>query len=189
MARLWLIRHGRPAAGWGGADDDPGLDAVGQEQAAGVARALAALAPAERPTGIVSSPLARCRETALPLAEALDLPVEIDPGVGEIPTPRHLVREARGPWLQTSLAGLWRDIKGDLDYEAWRRAVFAAVLPRERTAVFSHFVAINAVLSILAGEDRVIVHRPDHAAIITIEVADGTPRLIDAGAEGATRVL
>ena len=26
MARLYLIRHGRPSATWGGHDDDPGLD-------------------------------------------------------------------------------------------------------------------------------------------------------------------
>jgi len=29
MARLYLIRHGRPSATWGGHDDDPGLDETG----------------------------------------------------------------------------------------------------------------------------------------------------------------
>ena len=33
MARLYLIRHGRPSSTWGGHDDDPGLDEAGQEQA------------------------------------------------------------------------------------------------------------------------------------------------------------
>ena len=29
MARLYLIRHGRPSSTWGGHDDDPGLDEAG----------------------------------------------------------------------------------------------------------------------------------------------------------------
>jgi len=33
MSRLYLIRHGKPAAVWGEADDDPGLDDAGKAQA------------------------------------------------------------------------------------------------------------------------------------------------------------
>ena len=65
MTRIHLVRHGRAAAGWD-VDRDPGLDALGAQQAAAVAERLAPLGPLE----ILSSPLRRCRETAGPLAAA-----------------------------------------------------------------------------------------------------------------------
>lgn len=85
MSRVHMIRHGRPASTWGDADPDPGLDALGTQQARAVAKALMALPALERPSRVVSSPLRRCQETAQPLAEALGVTVEIDPRVGEIP--------------------------------------------------------------------------------------------------------
>ena len=189
MSRLYLIRHARPSATWGGDDDDPGLDEAGRAQAQGAAAALLALPEALRPTRVVSSPLRRCRETAQPFAEAIGSALEIDPMVGEIPTPRALTPEARGPWLRGAFAGRWADIQGDLDYDAWRRGVAAAVARRPGAAVFSHFVAINAVLTTLAGEPRVITLRPDHASISTFELEGGVLTLVERGREASTQVL
>jgi len=42
MSHIYLIRHGKPAAGWGD-DDDPGLDETGHAQARAAAEALLAL--------------------------------------------------------------------------------------------------------------------------------------------------
>ena len=189
MARVYLIRHARPSATWGGDDDDPGLDELGRSQAKAAAEALLALPEAERPTRVVSSPLRRCQETARPFAEALGVPLEIDPNVGEIPTPRALTPEARGPWLRQAFTGRWADIQGDLDYDAWRRDVARAVASRPNAAVFSHFVAINAVLTHLAGEPQVITLRPDHASISVFELEDGALRLVERGREAQTGVL
>ena len=189
MSRIYLIRHARPAAGWGGADDDPGLDDAGKAQAQAAARLLAALPDALRPTGVVSSPLRRCRETAQPFANAIGAEVAIDPRVGEIPTPAGLAPAARGPWLRQAFAGRWSDVEGDLDYEAWRRGVLAAVRERPGAAVFSHFVAINAVLSLMAGDARMIGFRPDHASISILELGADGLKLIERGAEAATGVL
>ena len=36
MARLYLIRHGKPSSSWGEHDEDPGLDDTGRAQAAAV---------------------------------------------------------------------------------------------------------------------------------------------------------
>ncbi|MDE2357588.1 MAG: histidine phosphatase family protein [Alphaproteobacteria bacterium] len=191
MTRLYLIRHGRPGAVWGGSDPDPGLDATGHAQARKAAQALLALPEAERPIRVVSSPLRRCRETAAPLAEALGAEVRIDPLVGEIPTPRALTAPERGPWLREAMAGTWAGIVGDLDYEAWRAGVAAAVLAAAEAgpcAVFSHFVAINGVLSLLAGRAEVIVLRPDHASCTVLEAGPEGLRLIQAGPEAATSV-
>src|ERR1700753_4154071 len=113
MSRVYLIRHAKPSATWGGDDDDPGRDAPGQAQAKAAAEALLALPEAERPTRVVSSPLRRCQETALPFARAIGVELEIDPLVGEIPTPKALNAEERGPWLRKAFTGRWADIPGD----------------------------------------------------------------------------
>ena len=189
MSRVYLIRHAKPSATWGGDDDDPGLDAQGQAQARAAAAKLLALPSEQRPTRVVSSPLRRCRETAQPFAEAIGATVEIDPSVGEIPTPSALTPEERGPWLRQAFGGRWADIEGDLDYDAWRGEVAAAVASREHAAVFSHFVAINAVLTALAGEPQVITLRPDHASISVLEVNDGALTVIERGPEAPTQVL
>ena len=187
--RLYLIRHGKPAAVWGGGDDDPGLDETGHAQAGAVARRLMALPEADRPVMVVSSPLRRCRETARPLADALGVPVEIDPAVGEIPTPSALSGVERPDWLRAAFAGDWADIKGDLDYELWRGSVAKAVARRRGAAVFSHFVAINAVVSVVRGEDRVINFRPDHTSVTTLDLDGDRLTLVALGDEAATGVL
>lgn len=189
MALIHLIRHARPAATWGDGDPDPGLDEVGAAQAEAVARRLLALPPSERPVGVVSSPLRRCRETARPLAEALGVTAEIEPGIGEIPTPAGLEASARGAWLRRAMAGRWAEIAGDLDYEAWRHAVLAALVARPGWAVFSHFVAINAVASLLSASDEVVVFRPDHTSVTTLALDGGAPRLVSRGHDAATGVL
>jgi hypothetical protein len=50
-------------------------------------------------------------------------------------------------------------------------------------------VAINAVMSLLAGDDRVLVFRPDHASITTLATDGGSLTLVEAGREASTGVL
>src|SRR6202012_4303295 len=78
MARLYLIRHGKPSSTWSGDDDDPGLDETGQAQAKGGRDWLMKLPAGERISRVVSSPLRRCRETAQATADALGVKIEID---------------------------------------------------------------------------------------------------------------
>lgn len=185
MAKVYLIRHGKPSATWGGDDHDPGLDALGHEQARAAAEALMAM----RPTRVVSSPLRRCRETAEPLARMLGVAVEIDARVGEVPTPAALSPEERPGWLRKAFEGRWADIVGDLDYEAWRAEVAQAVGSHAGAAVFSHYVAINAAVSVAAGDERVMGFRPDHCSITTFEAAPDGLILVAKGREAATQVL
>lgn len=189
MARLYLIRHGKPAATWGEADDDPGLDETGKAQANAARDYLMGLPESDRPRRVVSSPLRRCRETAMPTAEALGVELEIDPAVGEIPTPKALTNEDRPAWLRAVFQGLWKDVEGDLDYDAWRREVAASLRARGDTAVFSHYVAINAVISHLEADERVLVFRPDHASITTLETDGADLKLVEKGREASTGVL
>ncbi|WP_416975600.1 bifunctional RNase H/acid phosphatase [Streptomyces sp. 4F14] len=84
-ATLVLLRHGETPltpekrfSGSGGSD--PSLSAVGREQAARVAEALARRGTIE---AIVASPLARTRETAEAVAARLGLDVAVDDGLRE----------------------------------------------------------------------------------------------------------
>ncbi|MBO9560965.1 MAG: histidine phosphatase family protein [Caulobacter sp.] len=189
MSRVQMIRHGRPASTWGDADQDPGLDAAGVEQARAVAEILLALPEAERPSRVVSSPLRRCRETAQPLADALGVTVEIDSRVGEIPTPADLDAEGRPGWLRQAFQGRWSEIGGDLDYVAWTRQVAEAVASHPGAAVFSHFVALNAAVSVATDGEAVAAFRPDHVSVTVFEVVDGGLILVEKGREASTQVL
>jgi broad specificity phosphatase PhoE len=189
MARLYLIRHGKPSATWGGDDDDPGLDETGQAQARAARDWLMALPAHERPTKVVSSPLRRCRETAEPTARALGVEIEVDARVGEIPTPMGLSADERGPWLREAFAGTWAGVKGDRDYDAWRREITASLAARADTAVFSHYVATNAVVSQLLGDPKVLAFRPDHTSITILETDGETLTLVEKGREATTGVL
>ena len=74
---LFVCRHGRTEANKSGlllGRADPELDGVGQQQAAAIASAV------RKPAVVVSSPLARCRQTA----EAFGLPVTVDPRLVEL---------------------------------------------------------------------------------------------------------
>jgi broad specificity phosphatase PhoE len=187
--RVYLIRHGKPAATWGDEDDDPGLDDTGRAQAVAVAERLLGLPEPERPVAVVSSPLRRCRETAQPLAERLGVTAEIDPAIGEIPTPRALTLAERPAWLREAFTGSWGAIKGDIDYEHWRRAVAQALLGRAGVAVFSHFVAINAAVSVARSREEVIGFRPDHTSVTVLDVTNGKLTLVALGGEAVTGVL
>ena len=138
---------------------------------------------------VVSSPLRRCRETAEPFAKLLGVDLIIDTRVGEIPTPRAVSQADRGAWLREAFAGKWSDIRGDLDYDAWRHEVAAALAGYPGAAVFSHFVAINGAVTVAGGGDMVMGFRPDHVSMQVFEVADGRLILVAKGREASTQVL
>lgn len=189
MSRVHVIRHGRPASTWGGADEDPGLDEAGAAQAAAVAREILALPEDQRPTRVVSSPLRRCRETAQPLADALGVALVIDPRVGEIPTPAALTQDERPAWLREAFAGRWDEIVGDLDYVGWTRSVAGALREHPGAAVFSHFVALNAAVSAATGGAEVLAFQPDHCSRTVFEIDGDRLILTEKGREAQSRVL
>jgi broad specificity phosphatase PhoE len=178
---IWLVRHGEAAAGW--ADHpDPGLSQLGARQAEAVGEIL-------RPLGIhhiVSSPMQRCRETSAPLSAKLNLAPTIALEVSEISTPAGTVD--RVAWLQGVMAGSWPD--AGAEYTVWRNRMgaFVDALP-DGTAVFSHFVAINALCGLFSGDERVTVFRPGHCSVTRLERRDGRLHVAEYGSEAATRVL
>lgn len=189
MSRTYVIRHGRPASSWGGQDEDPGLDADGRAQAEAVAQEILALPDSERPRRVVSSPLRRCRETAQSLAEALGVEIQIDPRVGEIPTPAALSPAERPEWLRQAFGGRWDQVAGDLDYVAWTQSVAQALTEHTGAAVFSHFVALNAAVSAATGDPQVAAFRPDHCSLTVFDVDGDRLILARKGREAHSQVL
>jgi probable phosphoglycerate mutase len=148
--QVLLIRHGLPqrVENPDGVPADPSLSPEGCEQAEGVARWLAR----ERFDRIYASPLKRARETALPLATALGLPIEVDPGIVEFdPDAAHYVpleelrQENRELWLELIQGG----VHAGVDLHTFRNTVSSSIEriisenPGRRVALFCHGGVIN----------------------------------------------
>ena len=181
MTRLFLIRHGEPEAAWGGAVDDPGLSQAGREQARGTARRLVSMGAFD----IVSSPMKRCLETAQFYAEHVGAKHVVEPRVSEVVAPagvtdrRAWLRETF-PWDAGGPRRQWRDV--DPALLAWRESVLSCVLQFERdTAIFSHFIAINALASVATGSQDTIVCAPGYASVTEFERRDGSLVLVRFG--------
>ena len=182
MVRLYLVRHGKAAAAFSEAPD-PGLDATGAAQAEAMAERLAPLGPLP----IITSPLRRTRETAMPLEQRWRFTARIEPAVGEIPSPME-DPAARGVWLRGVMAGVWSAQADTL--RAWRQQVIdgLVVLPRPMVVV-THFVAINVAVGVAERDDRVISFAPDNCSVTVLDVEEGRLRLVRRGVERATQVL
>ena len=185
-ARLYLVRHGQAAAGFAQARD-PGLDAVGLDQARQMAAALAPIGP----LALVVSPLRRTRETAAALERAWSTGGRIEPRVAEVAMPGDGPADPpveRGVWIRRLLQGTWSAQSAAL--QAWRADVLAAsVALAEDSVVVSHFVAINVAIGAANGDDRVTAFRPDNCAITVLDCRDGALELVELGREQQTRVL
>ncbi|MCC5812067.1 MAG: histidine phosphatase family protein [Ectothiorhodospiraceae bacterium] len=182
MPLIYLVRHGRAAAAWD-ADPDPGLDALGQQQAQALVDRFRPLGP----MSVLVSPMARARETAAPLLHHWAAEPRVEPRVSEIPSPVEDL-QARGAWLR----GLAQQEYAELDegLRSWRQGILDALreLP-ENTVVFTHFIAINAAAGAALNNDRVVHFRPDHCSVTVLETSTAGVRLVSQGAEAETRVL
>jgi broad specificity phosphatase PhoE len=181
MPTLFLVRHGRAAAGFD-SHVDPGLDDLGRLQAERTATHLAPFGP----LAIYSSPLARARETAIPLEQRWGIEAVIEHRVAEIPSPTDdLLR--RGEWLRSAMQGRWRALPGEL--QQWRRALIDRLLDiREDSVVFCHFIAINVAVGAASADDRLVCFRPDNGSITRLANSGGVLRIIELGRENDTLV-
>ena len=179
-----MVRHGRAAAGWD-TDVDPGLDEIGREQAAATAKQLAQLPH----MALVSSPMKRCRETAGFLSALRGhVPITFEPLVTEIPSPDGYALGERIEWLRAAMAGTWGELGGV--YVDFRDDVvrYVAQCPTD-TVIFSHFIAINAVIGSCLGDDRLVIDSLDNASVTVFEAdGEGGLRLIERGNQADTLI-
>lgn len=181
-----MVRHGRAAAGWN-VDPDPGLDELGRSQSLVVAARLSKLGPLP----VMSSPLLRCQQTAFPLATKWEKDVVIEPLVGEIPSPQGYALENRVEWLREVMAGTWSDVSASsgAHYRTYRHDLAQCVASIDTdTVIFSHFIAINAVIGEALGDDRVVIRQLDNCSVTIFEVADGQLEIVELGGEADTLI-
>lgn len=182
MTRVYLVRHGRAAAGWN-TDADPGLDAVGRHQAKEMAERLGPLGP----LSLVASPLLRCRQTAEALQAVWGTPARIEPLVAEIPSPEGVPMAERVEWLREAMRGTWAELGSR--YTEFRDGVVSAVraTPTD-TVVCSHFIAINAIIGAATGDDRLVIRSLDNCSVTVVDVGPHGLTLVEGGHEADTLI-
>jgi len=186
VTRVYMVRHGRAAAGWD-VDPDPALDEMGRQQALAVASKLSSVGPLP----VVSSPLLRCQQTAFPLATVWNSGIAIESRVGEIPSPDGVALEDRGTWLREIMAGTWTQAaeRSGTHYVNYRDAIAACVAScKTDTVIFSHFVAINAVIGAAQGRDEVLIASLDNCSVTTFDITDGNLTVLEIGGEADTLI-
>ena len=177
-----LVRHGKAAAGWN-VDPDPDLDELGRTQAMQVAHDLMAFGR----LSVVTSPLLRCRSTARYYAERAGVAAVVEPAVAEIPSPEGVEMADRGDWLQGAMHGTWTELGPR--YTTYRDTIVDCVRGcADDTVIFSHFVAINAVIGACLDDDRLVIRRLDNCSVTTVAIESGQFRLVTGGNEADTLI-
>ncbi|MFK8043137.1 histidine phosphatase family protein [Congregibacter sp.] len=166
---IYLVRHGEAAASWG-QSPDPGLSELGHSQAKETAQQLEAHLSAPGVT-LVSSPLLRAQETAIPLAAALGLEVSVDECFREIPSPVPL--DERQDWLRGFMRQQWHEQEPAL--HQWRQNIVDAVESLSGTTiVFTHFLVINALVGWYQKREETLVFWPDNASVTVLDDSTGS---------------
>jgi broad specificity phosphatase PhoE len=179
---IFLVRHGEAAASWA-ESPDPGLSALGRQQAEAAAVALKQHVSDD--IVLWSSPLQRAVETADPLARMIRQTVREDAAFREIPAPVPLVQ--RQTWLRQFMQQRWREQGEDLI--AWRTAVLHQLLVLQQPAViFTHFLVINAVVGHVLARDETLCFWPANGSITRFRRHGTELELITLGEEIATLV-
>ena len=184
--RIALVRHGRASAG-GDTALDPTLDDLGRRQADEAAKKLDLIFVGQQ-VQIISSPLLRCQQTAKPFAKLRKASVQVSTEVAEIPSPNGIEMSGRVDWLRVAMQGTWADLGGE--YVEFRDLVVKFVQSLEtNTVVFSHFIAINAVIGSLLSDDRLVIRSLDNCSITLLDRdSAGNLRIAQTGHEADTLI-
>jgi broad specificity phosphatase PhoE len=156
---IHVVRHVRTRSnrmrlvmGWTDESIEPG-----EHDADAIAARLAA-APA--PVRVVSSPLARARDTAAPLAAALTVDLETDARLGELD---------QGPWqglTETEVARRW-----PIEWSVWRRAPERLDLDGRETLTALYGRVADAFDDLVRASDAATVAVFTHDAVVRAAVA------------------
>ena len=108
--------------------------------------------------------------------------------VTEIPSPNGVAMAERVAWLREVMQGRWSDL--DENYLVFRDRLVEFVRAIERdTVIFSHFVAINAVIGALTNDDRLVIRSLDNCSVTLLECdAKGKLRIAQSGHEADTLI-
>ena len=182
MTQIWLVRHGEAAASWE-KDPDPGLSALGREQAERTALMLSDVVPEH--ARVVSSPLLRAQQTAAAFATKRDQEVIIDLRFSEVRSPVPL--SGRKVWLQDFMRQRWSEQSDDL--WSWRSDIILGLRDvMQPTVIFCHFLVINAVVAEITEKTDVLQIYPANASFHELALDGEMLSLIQLGEQMETRV-
>ncbi len=180
MVSIYLVRHGEAAAKWG-EDPDPGLSALGRQQAQQVRDKLESSANMK----IVSSPLLRAQETALPLVNVLRESMTIDETYREIPSPVGI--KDRPGWLRGFMKQNWEEQGPEI--QQWSDTIWSSLFEVDGDiAIFTHFMVINAVVSRLTDAAATVCCVPDNGSITHLHLEGHALKLVELGHQHKTLV-
>ncbi len=172
---IFLVRHGTAAATWE-EHSDPGLSSRGFEEAQNLVSDFTSFSVGS--VDLISSPLARARETAVPLSHKLNQKVDISESITEVPSPVDLIH--RKKWLQRFMKQKWQD--QDDVVLAWRSSAIHFVKSLSRPSVlFTHFLLINAILGELMKLDDTLYFWPKNCSITHIRSKGTSLELVSLG--------
>jgi 2,3-bisphosphoglycerate-dependent phosphoglycerate mutase len=193
LVQLVLVRHALPArihpsdvpeSDRPGGPADPPLTPLGERQAQRLVDALAA----DEVAGLYTSPLARARATAAPLAAALDREPtvvddlrEYDADAAQYVPVHEMARLDPAAW-ERMLAGRLPESVDVAAFthrvEAGFERVIAAHPGRETAVVVAHAGVVNTWLAHLLGLGRPLVFPLDYAGITRVLAARGGRRVV-----------
>ena len=120
---------------------------------------------------------------------ALDIPlknIEINATFSEIPS-SNINAEDKSLWLQKISRASVRNLPNNL--QNWfERIIEALEHITEDTIIFSHFMVINAVISYITKQDKLVTSFPDYTSLTKIENADGSLKLTSFGTDKKTHI-
>ena len=191
MINLYLIRHGKAKSGWN--SFDPGLDDNGEQQSKKIALELSSIAL--EPFDILSSPLARCIQTAEPFCEISKKKFDIEKRIIEIPSPIKNL-EKRVLWLKRVLPLTWDQLLADketrdsgIDFNLWRKNIIKFLLSLKKdTFIFTHYLVINSIISHIKKSNKVVFFNPDNASVTHLSLSDKNLKIILLGKEATTQI-
>ena len=90
------------------------------------------------------------------------------------------------PWLRQASAGTWTELGSR--YTDYRDQVAAFVTSlRSSTVVVSHYIAINAVIGKVTGDDRVVIASLDNCSVTVLDVTSaGDAEVVEIGGQADT---
>ena len=184
---LWLIRHGLPLRIDGGdGPADPALAPEGREQA----QLMADWWSRHHLDAIYASPMRRAHETAMPLATATGLDIELDDGLKEFDAhldfyvPLEELRADEEAWNR--LVEEWLSPEAEANRQQFRLEVvktvdaIAARHEGERVALVCHGGVINAYLSDILSMPGTMWFEPAYTSVSRAVAGVAAKQLVSA---------
>ena len=179
---ILLIRHGTAAASWE-EDLDPGLSLEGSDEAEILAKKLTK--EVTREYRLISSPLARARETAAPIAKQLNRQVVLESALAEISTP--VILKKRKLWLRNLMKEKWKEQGTTI--RSWRANAFKCVSELQHPSIlFTHFLLINSIVCEIKKHEGTVYFWPATCSVTHIKLTGDGLKLITLGEEMKSNV-